>query len=81
MVITAGESSCWVGITADGVYSEDEISAGTSKIITANETIKVRYGNAGVVTVELNGQLQPVPGEKGQVVTVEYQAPEPDAVQ
>lgn len=79
LVITAGEDSCWVGITADGVYSEDEIDAGTSKIITADETIKVRYGNAGVVTVELNGQIQPVPGEKGQVVTVEYQVPVPEA--
>jgi len=60
----------WVSIAIDGKEEAQELLlVGDSRTWEAEESLKIRVGNAGGIELELNGEpLEPL-GEKGQVVT------------
>ena len=60
----------WVSITVDGKEEVQELLlAGDSRTWEAEESLKIRVGNAGGIELELNGKpLEPL-GERGQVAT------------
>lgn len=60
----------WVGITVDGKEEVQELLlVGDSRTWEAEESLKIRVGNAGGIELELNGEpLEPL-GERGQVAT------------
>ena len=58
----------WIRITADRkVIYEGGMDAGSSRDFTAQTTVKIRAGNAGVVFVTINGVEQGPLGGAGQV--------------
>jgi cytoskeleton protein RodZ len=74
-VVVAVESDCWMRITVDGQphpRSETIIPAGETLTIQGNDTVEVRYGDAGGVIVEVNGETLGRAGGNGQVVEVTY---------
>jgi cytoskeletal protein RodZ len=62
--------TCWLLVKADGeVALEGEYSGGTTKELKADNNIEfVTVGNAGGLSVTLNGTVQPSMGSSGQVV-------------
>jgi cytoskeletal protein RodZ len=62
--------NCWLLVKADGkVALEGEYSGGTTKELKADNNIEfVTVGNAGGLSVTLNGTVQPSMGGSGQVV-------------
>jgi len=60
----------WVNIAIDGKEEVQELLlAGDSRTWEAEDSLKIRVGNAGGIELELNGEpLEPL-GERGQVVT------------
>lgn len=69
--VTAAEPA-WISIRSDGKSSfSGTLAANETRTIDANSTVVVRLGNAGGVTILLNGKpIGPV-GPKGQVRTVQ----------
>lgn len=64
---------CWLQVTADGkLLWEETLNEGASKTIEAKESIKIKAGNAGVVSINLNGKDFGTMGSYSQVVTREY---------
>ena len=64
---------CWLQVTADGkLLWEETLNEGASKTIEAEESIKIKAGNAGVVSINLNGKDFGTMGSYSQVVTKEY---------
>ncbi|HEU4326971.1 MAG TPA: RodZ domain-containing protein [Roseiflexaceae bacterium] len=63
-------SGSWLRIETDGerVY-QDVLDPGLALRYTAQRQVIMRAGNAGVVAVVVNGQVQPRLGQQGQVVT------------
>jgi hypothetical protein len=61
---------CWLSVKADGRAAlEGEYSGGTTKEIQASDKIEfVTVGNAGGISVTLNGTVQPSMGSSGEVV-------------
>ncbi|MEW6447309.1 MAG: RodZ domain-containing protein [Bacillota bacterium] len=66
---------CWMRVIADGTVAfEGELRAGEERSFQAQNAIKLRLGNAGVVEVSCNGQSFGYLGGVGQVVTKEFSA-------
>ncbi|HVJ49516.1 helix-turn-helix domain-containing protein [Desulfitobacterium sp.] len=61
---------CWLVVNVDGQHAlEGTFSPGTTKELTATENIEfVTVGNAGGITITLNGKNVPALGTSGQVV-------------
>lgn len=67
------EASSWLRVTVDGTVVHEQVAEeGTTLPFNGEETVTVRYGNAGGVRVELNGEDLGTPGASGEVVEVEY---------
>jgi cytoskeleton protein RodZ len=62
----------WVSVQRDGrsIY-QGELQPNEIRTVAANTEITLRLGNAGGVTILLNGKPIPSPGPKGQVRTVQ----------
>jgi cytoskeleton protein RodZ len=72
VAVTADEL-VWVLVRTDGKFSfSGTMEAKQSRTFDANETVMVRLGNAGGVTITLNGQPVGAVGPKGQVRTVQF---------
>lgn len=74
-LLLAFEQDVWMAITVDGAphpRSQTTFAAGDVLEIDADEVVEVRYGNAGGVSVELNGERLGPPGNPGEVVDVSY---------
>ena len=70
--LTADEP-VWVLARTDGKYSfSGTLSAKESRTIEADGTVLLRLGNAGGVTITLNGKPVGPVGPKGQVRTVQF---------
>jgi cytoskeleton protein RodZ len=70
--LTADEP-VWVLVRSDGKYSfSGTLSAKESRTIEATSTVLLRLGNAGGVTITLNGKPVGPVGPKGQVRTVQF---------
>jgi cytoskeleton protein RodZ len=72
-LVLAFEEASWTQVTVDGtVVFERTVQAGETEPFQADREVTVRYGNAGGVRVQLNGEDLGAPGGRGQVVTVTY---------
>jgi cytoskeleton protein RodZ len=70
--LTADEP-VWVLVRSDGKYSfSGTLSAKQSRTIEATSMVLLRLGNAGGVTITLNGKPVGPVGPKGQVRTVQF---------
>jgi cytoskeleton protein RodZ len=66
-------SDSWLRVTVDGqIAFEGTLLPGTTRTWDGTKFITVRYGNAGGVSVTVNGIAQGVVGQPGQVVEKTY---------
>jgi hypothetical protein len=74
-VKTMGQPA-WISITADGLQVwEATLPPGEQQTITANDSVSVITGNAGVTEIVLNGQPQASLGPVGTVAKFVYPPP------
>lgn len=71
------ETECYLEITMDGgrethPRSGQVVPGGETVEVQADETVTVRFGNAGGVIVEINGESIGRPGGNGEVTEVTY---------
>lgn len=72
-VSVTAEDLVWVSAKADGKFTfSGTMPANQTRTFDANETVILRLGNAGGVTIKLNGQPVGAVGPKGQVRTVQF---------
>lgn len=72
-LLLALEEDSWLRVSIDGtVVLEQVVEAGQTLPYSGDEEITVRFGNAGGVRVEMNGQDFGVPGGRGQVEEVTF---------
>jgi cytoskeleton protein RodZ len=72
LAVTADEM-VWVLVKTDGQFSfSGTLEANQTRTFDANGTVMLRLGNAGGVTIKLNGQSIGAVGPKGQVRTVQF---------
>lgn len=72
VAVTADET-VWVLVRTDGKFSfTGTLEAKQTRTFDANDTVMLRLGNAGSVTITLNGQPVGAVGPKGQVRTVQF---------
>ena len=72
LAVTADEM-VWVLVKTDGQFSfSGTLEANQTRTFDANGTVMLRLGNAGGVTIKLNGQSVGSVGPKGQVRTVQF---------
>ncbi|MBP8612382.1 MAG: DUF4115 domain-containing protein [Candidatus Atribacteria bacterium] len=71
-LILKSAGRCWLGITIDGKYTQRFINSGETITLTGNNYIQIRYGNAKVVTVNLNGKSLGTVSNNETVVEVKY---------
>ena len=65
----------WAVAYADGrKIWEAMMTAGETRTVAANSSIKLRVGNAGDVVLTLNGETQPPLGRKGEAKSVAFSA-------
>jgi len=55
-LVLKSKGLCWMGITIDGDYYQKYIHNGETVELKGKEYIKIRFGNAPVVSVNLNGK-------------------------
>jgi cytoskeletal protein RodZ len=55
-IVLKSKGLCWMGITIDGDYYQKYIHNGETIELKGKEYIKIRFGNAPVVTVNFNGK-------------------------
>ncbi|HHY47373.1 MAG TPA: helix-turn-helix domain-containing protein [Firmicutes bacterium] len=64
---------CWVRVIADGqVVAEGALPAGRQEEWAADKDMIIRFGNAGGVEVEYNGERLGRPGDPGEVVELKF---------
>jgi cytoskeleton protein RodZ len=67
------EAESWMRVTVDGTVVYEQVApAGETLPVNGEDSVTVRYGNAGGVRVEFNGEDLGAPGARGSVVEVEY---------
>lgn len=67
------EADSWMRVIVDGaVLLEQVVDAGETLQFPGEHEIEVRYGNAGGVRANLNGEDLGVQGRSGQAITVRY---------
>ncbi len=72
-VLLALEEPSWMRVTVDGaVVFEQVADAGETLRFQGDQEVLVRFGNAGGVRVQFNGQDLGAPGGRGDVVTVQF---------
>jgi cytoskeletal protein RodZ len=71
-VVVQASGLCWVDAWRDGKrFYGSMLRAGASVGFAAAGTLRLRFGDAGAVTVRLKGQTLPAIGPKGQVRSIE----------
>lgn len=72
-VAVTADDVVWVSAKADGKFTfSGTMAANQTRTFDANDTVTLRLGNAGGVTIKLNGQPIGAVGPKGQVRTVQF---------
>ena len=72
VAVTADEP-VWVLARADGKFSfSGTLEANQTRMVEANDTVVLRLGNAGGVSIKLNGKPVGSVGPKGQLRTVQF---------
>ncbi len=72
VTVTAYAGSCWIGVQIDGGYVDYTLGNGESRTFESREPIVIKYGNAGAVAVDCNGEIEKPLGTDGQVLTRTY---------
>jgi DivIVA domain-containing protein len=68
---------CWVRVVVDDRTDERELQPNEEIRLEAQRAILLRVGDAGALSVELNGRVLPPLGGDGQVVERRFTAPAP----
>jgi cytoskeleton protein RodZ len=69
-LIARASEATWIRIrTEDGQNSEETVPAGQTREWVSNRPFVVTLGNAGGVTLELNGRALPPLGPSGTVIS------------
>jgi cytoskeleton protein RodZ len=72
-VLLALEEETWMRVTVDGAVVYEQVAAqGETLPFSGEDEVLVRFGNAGGVRVEFNGEDLGVPGARGSVLEVAY---------
>ena len=72
-VVVNASSKSWVSVTAnEKTIYEGLLLGGQTRTFTDKKKVKITLGNAGGVTLTVNGHQLPAPGNQGQVVTVSF---------
>lgn len=73
-LLLAFEADSWLEVTVDGtrIVPGEVVGAGETRLYEADGEVKVRFGNAGGVIVEFNGQNLGPAGASGQVVSITF---------
>ena len=72
-LLLALEEDSWLRVTVDGSpVLEQVVSAGETLQYQADEQVEIRFGNAGGVRVEHNGEDLGSPGGRGEALTVTF---------
>jgi cytoskeleton protein RodZ len=72
-VLLALEEESWMRVTVDGAVVFEQVAAqGETLPFSGDDEVLVRFGNAGGVRVEFNGEDLGVPGARGSVLEVAY---------
>ncbi len=83
--VTVTGAKCWLRVSdgsatgASTVIFEDTLDQGVTKEFTATRKLSLLIGNAGAVTLNVNGRELGVAGKFGQVVTLPFEAGDPNA--
>jgi DivIVA domain-containing protein len=65
---------CWVRVVVDGRTDARELQPGEDIVLNARQTIVLRAGDAGALSIEVNGRVLPPLGLDGQVVERRFTA-------
>jgi len=69
-LVARASDPTWIRVRMEGGRTTEEtIPAGEVREWISNRPFELRIGNAGGVTLELNGQLLPSLGARGAVIT------------
>ena len=80
-LVVEARRSAWVQATTDGQTDAGRVlQAGERRRILANHNISIVVGDAGAVTVSLNGGPATVAGRDGQVVTRRFSAADAEQI-
>jgi cytoskeleton protein RodZ len=72
-VLVALEADSWMRVVVDGAtVLEQVVEAGQTLPFEGEQEIEIRYGNAGGVRANLNGEDLGIQGAPGQPITVRY---------
>jgi cytoskeleton protein RodZ len=72
-VAVTADIPVWVLATTDGKFSfSGTIEKNQTRILAGNSNVRLRLGNAGAVSITLNGKPVGAVGPKGQVRTVQF---------
>ena len=73
VVINVKQRPSWLSIHSDGILAYEDIAQpGFSQTFEANRELSITTGDAGAVTVEVNGQNVGVLGGPGEVLTRDF---------
>ena len=73
VTVKINTASCWLSVTSDGQESyRGLLKAGSSQTFRGQESVKIKFGNAGAAAVTFQGETTDPVGEEGQVVTKEF---------
>lgn len=80
-LVLALEENSWMQILVDGSLAlEETVQAGETLQFDGDQEIRIRFGNAGGVRVELNGEDLGSQGGRGDVVDVLFTSDGPDVL-
>lgn len=72
-LVIALEADSWMRVVVDGsMVLEQVVEAGQTLPFEGDQEIEIRFGNAGGVRANLNGEDLGVQGSSGQAITVRY---------
>ena len=72
-VAMTADDLVWISARADGKYLfSGTLSANETRTVEANDTLLLRLGNAGGLSITLNGKPVGALGPKGQPRTVQF---------
>jgi cytoskeleton protein RodZ len=66
----SAHSASWLQARPDGKVLDYFLRKGESTTVTFSESLSIKFGNAGGVTLELDGQPYPFDGTLGEVKTL-----------
>ena len=73
IVLIKARDDAWVSIASDGKpVSQETLTAGSEKSISAHDKVVIRTGNAGAISVSFNGKPLAPPGAYNEVKTLTF---------